>query len=62
MLSCVAIVQPWKLAILPAIIIAQICGGEDFGKFEPNAIHQYFTQPNSRFTKVANQHFPLPKL
>ena len=41
-------------------------GGENFGEFgEMNVICQYFTHPNSRFTKVANisyckfhQHFP----
>ena len=35
--------------------IAQNFGGENFGEFgETNAICQYFTQPNSRFTKVPN--------
>ena len=35
--------------------IAQNFGGENFGEFgETNIIHQYFTQLNSRFTKVAN--------
>ena len=33
----------------------KILVGENFGEFcKTNAIHQYFTQPNSRFTKVAN--------
>ena len=43
--------------------IAQNFGGENFGK--TNVIRQYFTQPNYRFTKVANINSPtfsLPKL
>ena len=34
---------------------AQILAGEIFD--ELNVTHQYFTQPNSRFTKVANVSF-----
>ena len=35
--------------------IAEIFGGENFGRCgKRNAIRQYFTQPNSRFTTVAN--------
>ena len=35
--------------------IVQIFGGGKFGELgKPNVIHQYFTQPNSTFTKVAN--------
>ena len=34
---------------------SKILAGENFGKFgKTNIILQYFTQPNSRFTKVAN--------
>ena len=34
--------------------IAQNFGTKNYGEFgEMNAIRQYFTQPNSRFTKVA---------
>ena len=34
---------------------AKFWRGENFGEFgETNAIRQYFTQPNSMFTKVAN--------
>ena len=33
--------------------IVQNLGGENFGEFgKLNTIHQYFTPPNSRFTKV----------
>ena len=40
---------------MPPPGIAQNFGGENFGEFgKTNVIHQYFTQPNSRFTKVAN--------
>ena len=46
--------------------IAQNLGGGNFGDFgETNTIHQYFTQPNYWFTKVADVNlpkFPSPKL
>ena len=36
-------------------LYCKILVGGNFGEFgEPNTIYQYFTQPNSRFTKVAN--------
>ena len=44
------------ISLLPfPILYSANFGGENFGKFgETNVICQYFTQPNSRFTKVAN--------
>ena len=40
---------------IATVAIAQNFGGGNFGEFgETSVIRQYFTQPNSRFTKVAN--------
>ena len=46
---------PLDLHTCDTVCIAKFWQGRNFGKFgKTNVTHQYFTQSNSRFTKVAN--------